>query len=196
MKSAVGSKHSLHYVAVSTQPGTRIRLLCDVAQGIGIQKITVTHGRLTGPADVIVYRKIVFLRGNAFTMRVFFGFSPKQANTFAGQWIFIPHSSPAFAPIADGATFQSFVASLFPPNQLSLVTAGKLVGVRGTGQHEGVTVDETVFAPDRGSPLPVKKTASYPGHVGTNRLTMSHWNKAVQVSVPANAVPIAVVTGG
>ena len=196
MKSAVGSEHSLHYVTVSAQPGHKVRMVCDVGQRKGIQRITVTHHGQTGPARVIVYRRIVFIKGNALTMRVFFGFSRKQARRFKDTWIFITHSNPAFAPIADGATFPSFVGSLFPPNQLSLVTQGNLIGVHGTAQRGGLTVAETVFAPNHGKPLPVKETASYPGHPGHDHSTLGRWNEAVHLTVPANAIPLEVVTGG
>lgn len=195
MKSAVGAQHSVHYVAVSAQPGTRTQLVCDVGQGEGIQKITLTHAGITGPAEVIVYRKVVFLKGNAFTMRVFFGFSPRQATKYAGKWIFVTRARPEFAAIADGATFASFVANLFPTDQLSLVTPGNLIGVRGTAQFEGLTEGKTVLAPAHGTPLPVKETVTYPGHTGHDLSTMSHWNEAVHVTVPANAIPIQVVTG-
>jgi len=195
MKSAVGTEHSLHYVTVSAQPGHKVRMVCDVGQGKGIQRITVTHHGHTGPAEVIVYKKIVFLKGNALTMRVFFGFSRKQAQKFAGRWIFIRHSNAAFAAIADGATFPTFVASLYPASQLSLVTQGNLIGVHGTAQEAGLTVAETLFAPNHGKALPVKGTASYPGHPGHDHSSLGRWNEAVHVTVPANAIPLQAVTG-
>ena len=195
MRSAVLSKHSVHYVAMNSEPGFSVRMICDVGEGKGIQRVTVTRNGQTGPATVIVFHKIVFIKGNAFTMRVFFGFSPKQANRFGGRWIFVSNTHPSYEAFADGATYTTFTAGLFPATQLSLVHAGSLIGVRGTAQQGPGTVVETVFAPAQGQPLPVKQTTRFPGHPGTDRSKMSRWNEAVHVTVPAKALPIEVVTG-
>jgi hypothetical protein len=192
----MSARHAVHYVSVSSQPGTTVRLVCDVGQGKGIQRVTFTHAGVTGPAEVIVYNKIVFNKGNAFTKRVFFGFEQAQATKFAGRWIYITRAHPEFAALADGATFASFAASLYPSTQLSLVRSGSLIGVRGMAQHNLVTENETVFAPAHGTPLPVKETATYPGHAGHDVVTLSHWNEAIQITIPANAIPIEGVIGG
>jgi hypothetical protein len=196
IRHAALSQHSVHYVSVSSAPGHKIRLVSDVGNGVGIQRITVTDQGQTGPATVVVSRRTAYLRGNVFTMRAYFGFSTAQATKYAGQWISIPHTSPGFATVSADATFASYVAYLFPQTKLSLVTAGSLVGVRGTARQQGATFEETVFAPAHGKPLPAKETATSTGRPGTGVTTMSRWNEAVHVGAPSSSVPISTVVGG
>ena len=197
MKRAVNRKHSVHYVTVSgTGHGQKVRMVCDVGRGVGIQRIKITRNGRTGPASVIVARRTAYLKGTAYTMRVYFGFSKAQAKKYAGKWISIPHTNPGFATVSADATFRSFVVYLFPHNKLSLVSRGKLVGVRGTATVQGTTIVETVYAPRHGKPLPTKEATSEPGHPGKGVMTMSGWNEAVHVSAPKHAVPISKVVGG
>ncbi|MDX6480200.1 MAG: hypothetical protein QOG85_710 [Gaiellaceae bacterium] len=195
MHNAAYSKNSVHYVAVNSEPGSSVRMVCDVGRGRGIQRVTVTRDGQTGSARVIVYRHSVFIKGTAFGMRSFFGFSSMQSTKYANRWIFVPYASTAFAALSDGATFGSFLGSLFPPSQLSLVKAGSLIGVRGIAHRDGLTEVETLYAPAHGTPLPVKATTTFKGQTGTDRSTMSLWNEAVPITVPADAIPLSVVTG-
>ena len=195
MKRAANIKHSAHDVLVNTSPGYKVRTVSDVGLVKGVRRMTVTHLTKTGTGEVRVILKSAYIKGNAFMMR-FWGFLPGTAKKFAGRWIFIPHSSPAYASFADGATFPSFTADLFPPSGLSLVKAGRLIGVHGTAvTQEGQTVAETVFAPAHGKPLPVKQIATFPGHPGKDLTIISRWNEAVHVTVPARAIPIEALTG-
>jgi hypothetical protein len=168
-------------------------MVCDVGPHSGIQRITFTSGAQTGPATVIVNGRTAYLRGDAFTMRVYFGFTKTQARKYAGKWISIPSSSPGFSTVSADATYPSYVSHLFPRGTLSLVMSGNLLGVRGTRQQQGVTIVATVFAPAHGKPLPVKATVTSPGHPGHGTVTMSRWGESVRVSAPRGAVPIATV---
>ena len=196
MKSATSAKHSVHYVVVNTAPKSKARLVCDVGPRKGIQHITIWARGKRGPAQVRVIGRNAYFKGTAFTMHVFFGILKAQAKEYAGRWIFVPHSSPAFKPIAADVTFPSFAADLFPANGLSLVTKGKLIGVHGTAHNNGRTVTETLFAPAHGTPLPAKESATHPGYTDKDRLTIGPWNVKFHVPVPKNAIPIEVMAGG
>lgn len=196
MKTAVYNHHSVHYVAVNAGSGFKARLVCDVGQGKGIQQVTIWRNGHTGPATVRVTPKIIYIKGTVFTMQVFFGFGQKQAEQWAGHWIYITKSHPSYATFADGATFGTFAGSLFPQSKLSLVKSGTLTGVRGTTLSGGITERQTIWAPSHGTPLPVKEVTTFPGLVGTDSNYMSHWNETFTVPVPANAVPIDVVAPG
>jgi len=196
MRSAARDQNSVHYVSVSTSPGRKIRIVADVGISKGIQRITVTdHGR-TGPATAMVRGRVAFIRGNAFTMAAYFGFKKAQVKKYAGKWISVPSTYVGFASVSADVTFPSFLTRLFPlRTKLSLVTAGGLIGVHGTVHTQGqVAGTATIFAPAHGKPLPVKQTAASSGHTN-GVVTMSHWNEAVNIMTPENAVPITKVVG-
>jgi len=195
MKRAAKAEHSVRSVTVNASPGYKIRTVSDLGRAKGIQRITAKHLTETGRGEVRIVLENAYIKGSRFMMRLW-GFLPGTAKRFAGRWIFIQHASPAFASFAHGATFTSFTAGFFPPTGLSLVKAGNLIGVRGTSvDPHGKTVDETVFAPTQGKPLPAKETATFPGHPGKDTSTTSRWNEAVHVPVPAGAIPIEALTG-
>jgi len=198
MRNAAHSQHSVHYVSVSSAPGHTIRIVADVDATEGIQRVTFTDHGQTGSGTAIVSGDTAYIRGNAVMMSVYFGFPKAKATKYAGKWISVPSSNPAYATDSDDVTFPSFLSHLFPrQTKISLVKAGFLIGVHGTVQGQsGVTLDATVFAPAHGQPLPVKQTAKSSDHLGTGVLTISNWNEAVDVSAPANAVPISKVVGG
>lgn len=200
MLAAAGSKHSVHYVSSGTSAGHTIRMVADVGRGRGIQRITFTSNGKSGPATVLVVRRLAYIRGNDFTMRSFFGFTPAQTARYAGKWISIPATSSAYSGLAADATFASFLSDLLPRRHLAVVRATvagkKSVGLRGTVLQGGEKLVETVYAPAHGTPLPFESKAVAPGHPGTSVTRMSRWNEAVQLAAPAHAVPISMVLGG
>lgn len=199
MLRAASARHSVHYVSTSSASGHAIRMVSDVGRGRGIQRITFTsHGR-SGPATVLVARRTAYIRGNAFTLQSFFGFTKAQADRYAGTWISVPSVHPAYSDLTADATFASFLADLLPKKHLKLAKAtiaGKrAVGVRGTIRQGSVTLVETVFAPARGTPLPIEAKAAPSGESGKSLTRMSRWNEPVRLSAPAHATPIATVLG-
>ena len=197
MLKAASARHSVHYVSKSSASGHTIRMVSDVGRRRGIQRITFTSGGHSGPATVLVARRTAYIRGNAFTLQSFFGFTQAQAAGYAGKWISVPSAHPAYPDLTADATFASFLADLLPKKHLKLAKAtiaGKrAVGVRGTVRQGSVTLVETVFAPARGTPLPIEAKAAPAGEPGTSLTRMSRWNEPVRISAPAHAVPIATV---
>jgi hypothetical protein len=200
MLAAAGSKHSLHYVSSGTSSGHTLRMVADVGRGRGIQRITFKSNGKSGPATVLVVRRTAYIRGNEFTMRSFFGFTPAQAAQYAGKWVSIPATSSAYSGVAADATFASFLSDLLPRRQLAVVRATvagkKSVGLRGSVVQGGEKLVETVYAPAHGTPLPFASKAVAPGHPGTSVTRMSRWNEPVHLTAPAHAVPISTVLGG
>jgi hypothetical protein len=201
MLRAASAHHSVHYVSASSIPGHTIRMVSDVGPGRGIQRITFSSHGHSGPATVLVAGHTAYIRGNVFTMRHFFGFTQAQSTRYAGKWISIPPTSAAYSTVAADATFASFVSDLLPKKHLALARATtiagqRVVGLHGTVRQGSATLVETVYAPARGTPLPIEAKASPSGHPGTSVSRMSRWNEAVHVSAPAHAVPIATVVGG
>jgi len=195
MRSAARSKHSVHTVSISTAPGHTISIVCDAGTNEGSQRIIVTDHGKTGSLMVIVTAGTAYVRGDALTLHLYYGFSSGQSTRYAGKWISVPDSNAAYATVSAGVTFASFLSQLFQPMTTpSIVTAGRLIGVHGTVHGQaGPSAMTTLFAPAHGEPLPVKQTAKSSGKGGTGVVTMSKWNEPVQVSAPANAVPITTV---
>jgi hypothetical protein len=199
MLRAASARHSVHYVSTSSASGHTIRMVSDVGRGRGIQRITFTSHGHSGPATVLVARRTAYIRGNAFTLQSFFGFTKAQAARYASKWISVPSAHPAYSDLTADATFASFLADLLPKKHLKLARATiagkKAVGVRGTVRQGSVTVVEVVFAPARGTPLPIEAKAAPSGEPGTSLTRMSRWNEPVHVVAPANGVPSSTVGG-
>ncbi len=199
MLAAASAKHSVHYVSSSSVPGARLRIVADVGQGRGIQRITVTKHGHSGPATVLIVGGSAYIRGNGFTMHNYFPFTEAQAKQYAGTWISIPPSSGAYSGVAADATLASFLSDLLPTRHLALVQATiagqKAVGVKGNMRQGNVTLVETVYAPAGGTPLPFEEKVAPVGHPGTSLARMSKWNEPVHLAVPAHAVPITRVLG-
>lgn len=199
MLAAASARHTVHYVSTSSASGHSILMVADVGKGRGIQRITFSSHGHSGPATILIAGHTAYIKGNAFTMRNFFGFPQAKAKQYAGKWISIPSTSSGYSALAADATFASFLADLLPTTHLTLVQATidgkKSVGVRGTARQGGVKLVATVYAPARGTPLPFEEKAVPVGHAGTSLVRMSRWNELVRVSAPANAVPISTVVG-
>ena len=199
MLAAASARHSVHYVSTSSAKGHFIRIVSDVGSGRGIQRITVKSGGHSGPATVLIVGGSAYIRGNAFTLHNYFPFTAAQAQHYAGQWISIPSTSGAYAVVAADATFASLVGDLLPSQHLAVVRATiagrKSLGLRGSLKQAGLQLTETVYAPATGTPLPFEEKAAAAGVRGTSLTSMSRWNESVNVTVPANAVPISTVLG-
>lgn len=172
---------------------------CDVAGDRGIQRITFTkHGR-TGHVMVRVAHRTAYIRGDAFTLHGYMGFTSAQASRYAGRWISLPHTSSGYKTVAAGVTFSSLLRLLYPhgnPVRVSGTLDGrKVVGVRVKQRNSGLRYIETLWAKKHGTPLPVEEYQVAPSKGYWQRVTMSRWNEPVHVRAPAHAVPISVVTG-
>lgn len=198
MQRAASARHSVHYVSTSSIPANKVRIVSDVGAGQGVQHITFKSDGRSGPATILVVGHSAYLQGNAFTLHGYFGFTQAQAAHYAGTWISIPSTSPAYSDLAADATFASFLADLLPRKHLEVVRATiarrKAVGVSGTSKEGGLLLVETVYAPVHGRPLPFEEKVVTQGH-GTGLTRMSRWSEPVLVTAPANAVPITTVVG-
>lgn len=196
IRKAVYAAHSVHYVSRSAGVGHTVRMVSDVGAGEGIQRIAVSFKGRSGHGDVLIVKRTAYLRGDAYTLQNYFGFTQAQASRYAGKWISIPHSRRGYATVAADATFASYASGLFPRTKLSLVRSGSELGVRGEQRQLGSVVLETLMAPSHGNPLPTRATYTFPGHPGTGLTTMSRWNEPLRLTTPSHAVPVSKVVGG
>jgi hypothetical protein len=198
--SAALAQQSVHYVQVGSGKSSG-RMVCDVANDRGIQRIAITKGGKNGHVTVRVVNHTAYIRGDAVAMHRYMGFSVSEASRYHDRWISIPRGYPTYRTVAAAVTLPSFVHQLrIPGSSLTSVSgtlAGrKVVGVRRTGKFEGLEAVETLYARAHGTRLPVEllKVAHKKGYRDT--VVMTHWNEKVLVTAPAHSVPITTVVGG
>lgn len=176
-------------------------MVCDVAKDRGIQRISFTKGGTTGHVTVLVVNRTAYIRGDAFALHTYMGFTSAQASQYHGRWIAIPHGFPSYATVAAGVTLASVVHELEMTGSSLRRVAGTfgghaVVGVRRTGKVSGLQTIETLYAQAHGAPLPVAQIQVAPAKGYRDTTTLSHWNEPVRVAPPTNAVPISIVVGG
>jgi len=193
ISKAASSKHSVHYVTVSSSSRGRSTMVSDIAADRGIQRVRFTKGVGSGHVTMLVVKSTAYIRGDAFTLHGYMGFPLSLASRYAGKWILIPHTSLLYGPIAIDVTYGSFIRDALPQGHLSIVS-GMVGGRKVRGLHgiarEGGTL--TLYVPTSGSLLPLEGKESVRAPVAaSSRVTMTRWNEPVRVSAPAHAVPLS-----
>jgi hypothetical protein len=193
--SAASAQHSVHYVTTDVGPA-RLRMVADVARDHGIQRIAFTKGVRTGHVTVIVAHRTVYLRGDAFTMKNYMGFSSSQASRYQGRWISMAHTWSGYKTVSAAVTLGSFLHELGPKGPLVRISGhvdGRAVtGVRGGEVIQGVHVSEILYAA-RGTLLPVLVNDVAKSRGYSSRTVMTSWGEPVRVQIPAKSVPVSVV---
>jgi hypothetical protein len=193
MTAAVRAHHSVHYVSVQEGTAASVTMVCDAGPTSGIQRITFRQNGKSGHLTVIVSKHNAYVRGDAFTLQNFMGFSPADSKRFAGGWLLIPSSSHAYPTLAEDVTYASAVDGLAPGGTLANVSRRKLdgksvVGIRGTTTANGQRVVDTLWLAAKGKRLPVSRSiVASKGHV---TITFSRWGKAVHIGVPKGAIDL------
>jgi hypothetical protein len=191
-------QHSVHYEERAVGVGLTQTMTSDVAGSRGVQKISFTLGKTNGRFSVRVVNKTAYLRGDAEALHGYFGFTAAQATAYSNRWIAVRRGQPKYSDLAASVTLPSFLHDIYPSTPLVLVTTTinghKVTGVRGTNrQGGGVEFVEDVFPDKKLRPFGVHDVEPTKGFVDSFKL--SHWNEAVHVAVPPDAVPITTVLG-
>jgi hypothetical protein len=189
--AATRAQHSVHYVSIQEAGTTSVSIVADAGKSSGIQRITYRKAGKSGHVTVIVVARTAYVRGDAFTLRQFMGFTAADATKYADRWMLVRHTHPGYDVVAEDVTFASAVSGLTPEGQLENVSGTKIggrpvIGVRGTTTSRGQKVVTTLLVAADGRPLPVREVST--GLGGTVQLTFSSWNEAVHVRAPRGAV--------
>ena len=195
--TAARKEHSVHYVEHAAAARLRQTMVCDAARTRGIQRITFTLAGKRGHFIVIVVKRIVYLRGSAYALHGYLGFTPAQAAAYHDRWVSVPPANRRYKDLAASVTLPSFLHDIYPraPLALATTTVGgrKITGVRGTNKEAGgVRFEEALFPDPKLRPLAVSDIDTKLGFV--DGVKLGRWNEAVHVTAPAHAVPIAKVT--
>jgi uncharacterized protein YfiM (DUF2279 family) len=195
--AAGGTQHSVHYVSVQTHRSVRIRMVSDVSETEGTQRISFVHSSQSGQMTVLVRNRTAYVRGDTFTLENYMGLTKAEAKRYGGQWISIPHTTSGYADVAAGVTLPSVLHTLYPkgsPKRVAGSAQGrKAIGVRVVGHATGLRYVETLWANAAGKPLPLEEDVTAKGT--STQIGFAHWNEPVHVNVPMHAVPISKVVG-
>jgi hypothetical protein len=197
------AQRSYHYVSTATQlsrtgqvpkNGTRVTIVGDATHSEGIQRITFAQGSKTGHVTVLVVANTAYIRGDAFTLVHYMDFSATDAAGYAGKWLRLPHTDPAFAGVANDVRLDSSATGeLKIPSPRAIGTAllrgQRVIGLRGTIHQSGVTSLATLYVRATGAPLPVEVLATYKGKI-YGEVVFGNWGERVDVPAPPSAIAL------
>jgi len=184
----------VHYVASAVSSKVSVRMVCDAALDRGIQRITYRKAGKSGRVTVLVVANTAYVRGDAFVLANYMGFSGPAATRFAGRWIKIPHTASWYPTVSEAVRLRSTIKELALPRPRvalpeSVLNGQRVIGVRNTSTASGHRVTRTLYVRAAGLRLPVAEVT----REGRNRfgVTFSKWNQPVNVSAPTGATPIS-----
>ena len=182
MLAAVHAQHSVHYVATTTAKAETVTIVGDVAATEGIQRITFTRSGTTGHVTVIVANRTVYFRGDALALSTYLGFPADRSQSYAGQWVRVPHTAKQYAAFAADVTLPSVAAGLG--------MSGTLEKVKGGIRELAPNFTETMLVDRRH--LPARQSVT--GSGGKAVTTYGRWNERVKVAIPSTTVPVTELT--
>ena len=165
----------------------------DAALDRGIQRITYRKDGKSGHVTVRVVANTAYVRGDAFVLANYMGFSGAAATRFAGRWLKIPHTARGYSTVVEAVRLRSTMKELALPRPRvalpeSVLNGQRVIGIRNTSTASGHHVTTTLYVRAAGLRLPVAEVT----RDGGNRfsVTFSSWNEPVNVSAPTGATLI------
>jgi hypothetical protein len=191
---AAHAQHSVHYVGTASAPSIGSTTVGDAAADRGVQYVTYRAGGHTGHVTVRVVANTAYIKGDAFALTSYVGFSAAQAAKYAGKWVLIPHTSSAFKSVAAAVRLGSNIDELqlsppFTKLGTSTMQGQRVIGIRGRETQNGITATATLYVRAAGAPLPVSEVATE-GTIHAS-VVFSKWNERVTVSAPSGAVTLS-----
>ena len=190
---AARAQHSVHYVGTASVGNISSTTVGDAAADRGVQYVTYRAGGHTGHVTVRVVANTAYVKGDAFALTSYVGFSAAQAAKYAGKWVLIPQTSSAFKSVAQAVRLGSNIDELqlsppFTKLGTSTMQGQRVIGIRGRETQNGITATATLYVRAAGTPLPVSEVATE-GAIHAS-VVFSKWNERVAVTAPAGAVPL------
>ena len=188
------AQRSAHLVNTISIEGVQIRVVCDAGPDRGVQHVTFRKDGRTGHLTVIVAKDTAYIRGDAFALVNYEAFKAGPAAKYAGHWVRIPHTDRDYSTVSAGMRLSSVIDELTlvplstaPDAAISGERVVVLKGARKSAVAKDATV--TLYARAAGSPVPVQEVTTQGNARAT--VTFGKWNETVNVTAPANAVPIS-----
>jgi hypothetical protein len=192
--AAADAQQSVHYVSRATGASFSVTMVGDAGRSSGIQRITYTKGGKSGHVTVMVVADTAYIRGDAFALQNYLGFTASAATEAKGKWISLAKTEPSYATVAAGVRLASTMSELRLKAPLSTLGSSQgggrpVIGIRDKFLVSGHRFTGTLYVSASGSPLPVeeKQTSS----VEKFDVVLSHWNEKLTLSAPSGSGTVA-----
>ena len=195
---AVAHEHSVHIAATTkgkaaTGKQATVTIVTDAGTAVGIQHITFEQGGRSGHEIVEEVKGIGYLRGDAFTLQSFNGFSKSAAKKYAMKWMSVTKSDSGFVTLTAGVLMSTIPAEIEMPSPKLLAGTYRVAGARVKALRSKVvegssTFTGTLFVGATGEPLPVEQKFTSTG--GGSVASFNSWNQPVHVKAPRSSVPL------
>ena len=188
------AQQSVHYVSRATGANFNVTMVGDAGRTSGIQRITYTKGGKSGHVTVMVIANTAYIRGDAFALQDYMGFTASAAAQANGKWITLAHTQQSYASVAAGVRLASTMSELrlkAPVTTLGSAHAGgkAVVGIGNTFVVSGHQFAGTLYVRASGPPLPVEEKEI--SSVEQFDVTLSRWNEKLKLSAPSGGGNVA-----
>jgi hypothetical protein len=178
----------------SDLPAT-VTVITDAARAEGMQQVTYRQGGTSGRETVEEVGGVGYLKGDAFTLQYFNGFTAETADRYSDVWLSVTTADGAFAKLTSGLTMATLPEQLSMPGSTVIKGATTVSGQRvtkltSTATISSHTVISYLYVRARGLRLPVEQTFKEAG-IGSGSDRYSQWNKPVAVTAPTKTVPLS-----
>ena len=186
--AAGNAQQSVHYVSRATGANFSVTMVGDAGRTSGIQRITYTKGGKSGHVTVLVVSDTAYIRGDAFALRNYMGFSASAATQADGKWIMLAKTEQSYATVAAGVRLGSTMSELRLKAPLSALGSShaqgqSVVGIRNKFLVSGHQFTGTLYVSASGPPLPVEEKQT--SAIEQFDVVFSHWNEKFSVSAPS-----------
>ncbi len=201
--TALLQEHAVHVVSTESGSGVAasasqvasVEIITDAGTTEGSQQVTFRQGKTSGHEAILDVGGVGYLRGDAFTLQNFNGFTAKAAKHYASEWLSVKKSDQAFGSVTSGLLLATIATQIdIPPPQLVTGTQTlhglKVKVLQATFQsstNNGATM-VNLDVRSSGTPLPVQETIAGPS---TGAEVFSDWNELVHVVAPRFAIPFS-----
>lgn len=184
------------HVVVSDHQGSRSATITqDSGPGEGEQNIEL--GGVT--AKVVLVGGNAYIQGNSQAITQYFGFPAADGPTLAGHWISLSPSDQGFSTVSAGVSLDSVLQEIGLTGNLTEIARSvrhgqNVIGLSGTASSpDSGGGKATLYVTAGADPLPVEFDTS--SSQGTEQAVFSDWGKAVSLSAPSGATPVASIPG-
>lgn len=197
--SAAQGEAGVDWVGTTHTSNVAVTLTTKAGKHDGTQSINFHVGSKAGEISIILVGTTVYIRGNAFGLQEYIGFSATAGQKEAGRWVSIAEPDATlvtiYEAVAAGLTVSSTVSELAMTGPLTLTAAKtvagqRVIGVQGTTlvNSEAPSTPQVLYLKSTGEHLPVEAVQNLKDETSSELL--GPWGQAPSVQVPGGAVPL------
>jgi len=197
--SAAQGEAGVDWVGTTHTSNVAVTLTTKAGKHDGTQSINFHLGSKAGQISIILVGTTVYIRGNAFGLQEYMGFSATAGQKEAGRWVSIEEPDATlvtiYEAVAAGLTVSSTVSELemtgpLTPTAARTVAGQRVVGVRGTTlvNSEAPSTPQVLYLKSTGEHLPVEAVQNLKDE--TSSEVLGPWGQAPSVQAPGGSVPL------